>query len=92
MKLYSFIAYIKQKISTQKYPNVLKQALIFQSSNQINHYPEEKRKKMTGLMEDGLGRNMMIQFIEQRLKLYNYLTYADSANIKVKETKMCVII
>lgn len=44
---------------------------------------------MTGLMEDGLGRNIMIQFIEQRLKLYNYLTYADSANIKVKETKMC---
>lgn len=88
MKLNSFIAYIKQKISTRN-TKCVEASFDISKFELDKSLPRREKKKMTGLMEDGLRRNIMIQFIEQRLKLYNYLTYADSANIKVKETKMC---
>ena len=53
--------------------------------------PKEKNKKVIGLMKDGLGGNIMTEFVAPRRKTYSYLMDDDSEAKKAKGTKNRVI-
>ena len=53
--------------------------------------PIGKNKKVTGLMKDGLGGEIITEFIALRPKTYSYLTDNDKIDKKAKGTKKCVI-
>ena len=48
--------------------------------------PIGKNKKVTGLFKDELGRNIIIEFIGLRAKIYAFLIDDDSEHKKVKGT------
>ena len=50
-----------------------------------------KNKKVTGLMTDELGGEIITEFIALRPKTYSYLTDNDKIDKKAKGTKKCVI-
>ena len=56
-----------------------------------NHYPQERIKKMVGLMKDELGGKIMTEFVALRPKIYSYLTDNCEEDKKAKGTKKCVI-
>ena len=53
----------------------------------IDHYPQEKNKKVIGLMKDELGGKIMPEFVALRPETYSYLIMIK----KQKEQKKCVI-
>ena len=70
---------------------MLKQDLTLKIMKQKNHFLKEKKEKVTGLMKDDLGRQIMKQFVGLRAKTYSYLKENNDENKKVKGTKKCVI-
>ena len=57
----------------------------------IGHYPQERIKKVIGLMKDELGGKIMTEFVPLRPKTYSYLTDDCEEDKKAKGTKKCVI-
>ena len=64
----------------------------FDTSNyEVNRpLPKGKKKKVTGLMKDDLGRKIITEFVTLRPKTYLFLT-DDGKEDKAKGTKKCVI-
>ena len=64
----------------------------FDTSNyEVNRpLPKGKKKKVTGLMKDELGRKIITEFVTLRPKTYLFLT-DDGKEDKAKGTKKCVI-
>ena len=61
--------------------------------NAIDHYLQKKNEKVTGLMKDELGGNIMTEFSALRPKTYSYLMDDSGTNVTKKTigTKKCVI-
>ena len=57
----------------------------------IDHYPQEKNKKVIGLMKDELGGKIMIELVALGPKTYSYLTDGCEKDKKAKGTQKCVI-
>ena len=53
--------------------------------------PKRKKKTVTGLMKDELGRQIMIEFVGLRAKTCSYLKDNKDENKKAKGTEKCVI-
>ena len=53
--------------------------------------PKGKNKKVTGLMKDELGGQIMKEFVGLRAKTYSYLKDTNDEDKKAKGTKKCVI-
>ena len=80
---------------------VLKQGLILQMVNQVDHFLKKNNKKRIGLMKDELGGKIMTKyelggkimtkFVELRANIYIYLIDDGSKNKKGKGIKKCVI-
>ena len=87
----SFIMHIKQKISIKILLMTLKRDLIHQIMKSIDHYQEERIKKLIGLMKDEVGGKIMTEFVALRPKTYSYLTNDCKEDKKAKGTKKCVI-
>ena len=53
--------------------------------------PKRKKKKVIGLMKNGLGGKIMREFAALRAKAYNYLTNDGSEDLKKKkrQKKVC---
>ena len=60
----SLIVHVKQKIFIKTLQRILKQDLTFQIQNYADHYLKEKNKKVTELMKDELGEQIMKEFVE----------------------------
>ena len=50
-----------------------------------------ENKKVSGLMKDELGGQIMKEFVGLRAKTYNYIKENNDEDKKAKGTKMCVI-
>ena len=84
----SFIKILFMKILLM----MLKKDFIHQILKLMDHCLQEKTKKVSGLMKDGLGGKIMTEFAALRLKTYSYLMDdGNNNNKKAKETKNCVI-
>ena len=59
--------------------------------NVIDHYLQERIKKVIGLMNDEPGGKIMIEFVALRPKTYSYLMDDGESDKKAKGTKKCVI-
>ena len=70
---------------------MLKKNLIHQIMKSIDHYPQERKKKVIGLMKDELGGKIMTEFVALRPKTYSYLTDYCKEDKKAKGTKKFVI-
>ena len=70
---------------------MLKKDFTHQILKLMDHCLQEKTKKVSGLMKDGLGGKIMTEFVALRLKTYSYLMDDGNNNKKAKETKECVI-
>ena len=57
----------------------------------IDHFLQEKDKKVTGLMKDELGGKIMTKIVGIRPKTYTYLIGDGNNDKKAKGTKKCVI-
>ena len=53
--------------------------------------PKGKNEKVTGLMKDELGGQIMKEFVGLRAKTYSYLKDTNDEDRKAKGTKKCVI-
>ena len=53
--------------------------------------PKVKNKKVSGLMKDELGGQIMQKFVGLRAKTFNYLKDSNDEDKKAKGTKKCVI-
>ena len=87
----SFIMHIKQKISIKILLMTLKRDLIHQIMKSIDHYQEERIKKLIGLMKDEVGGKIMTEFVASRPKTYSYLINDCKEDKKAKGTKKCVV-
>ena len=65
----------------------------FDTSNyEVNRpLPTGKNKKVTALMKNELGGNIMTEFVVLRPKTYSYLMDDGNSDKKAKGTKKCVI-
>ena len=70
---------------------MLKLDLILQIMNNIDDYLKEKIKKITGLMKDELGAEIMTKFVGLSANTHSYLIYDGSEDKKPKDTKKCII-
>ena len=70
---------------------MLKKGLTLQIMVLIDHYLNEKNKKVIGLMKDELGGGIMTEFVALRSKTYSYMTDEFIEMKKAKGTKKCVI-
>ena len=82
----SFIVYIKTDDIYKDFAEELKLDLIIHRP-----LPEEKNKKVIGLMKDEFGGKIMTKFVGLRGKTYSYLIDDDSKDKKAKGTKKCVM-
>ena len=57
----------------------------------IDHYQQERIKKVIGLIKDELGGRIIREFVALRRKTYSYLTDDCKEDKKAKGTKKCVI-
>ena len=53
--------------------------------------PKGKNKKVTGLMKDKLGGQIMTKFVGLKAKNYSYVIEDDNEDKKAKDIKTCVI-
>ena len=60
-------------IFTKVLQKMLKQDLTLQISKQTDRYLKEKSKKAIGLVRDGLGVQIIKEFVGLRAKTYSYL-------------------
>ena len=70
---------------------MLKKDLIYQIMQLIDHFLQEKDKKVTGLMKDELAGKFMTKIVGIRPKTYTYLIGDGNNDKKAKGTKKCVI-
>ena len=70
---------------------MLKKDLIHQIMKSIDHYLQEKIKKVVGLTKDGLGGKIITEFVALRAKTNSCLMDDDRSDKKAKGTKKCVI-
>ena len=52
---------------------MLKKDLIHEIMKSIDHYLQERIKKVIGLMKDELGGRVMTEFVASKPKTYSYL-------------------
>ena len=67
---------------------MLKQDLTIQIDRPL---PKVKNRKVIELMKDGLGGQVMKEFVGLRAKIYSYLKDNNDEDKKAKGTKKCVI-
>ena len=87
----SFVINIKTNNFYKDIANVLKRDLTLQIMSAIDHYLQERIKKVIGLMKDELGGKIITEFVALRPKTYSYSTDDGKEDKKAKETKKCVI-
>ena len=67
---------------------MLKKGLTLQITSVIDHYLQERIKKVIGLMKDELGGRVITEFVALRPKTYSYLTDDCKEDKKAKGTKI----
>ena len=69
----SFIIYIKTKDFYKDLKMMLRKDLMHQIMMSVDHYPQEKNKKVIGLMKNELGGKIMTEIFALRPKTYSYI-------------------
>ena len=87
----SFIAYIKASYICKDIAEDVKTGFDTSSYELDKPLHRRKKKKVTGLMKDELGGNIITKFVRSRGKTYKYLIDDGSEDEKAKGTKKRVI-